>query len=50
MFSKLCVAIPWGGAELRQGGRQKTKKRTEKKKLKIPIFYYYIPIPNLAFL
>jgi hypothetical protein len=49
VFPKLCVATPWGGAELRQGRRQKTKKKSEKKKLKIPIFYYKIPIPILAF-
>jgi hypothetical protein len=31
---------PWGGAELRQGRRQKkNKEKTEKKKLKIPIFF-----------
>jgi hypothetical protein len=31
VFPKLCVATSWGGAELRQGRRQKLEK-TEKKK------------------
>jgi hypothetical protein len=29
---KLCVATPWGGAEFRQGRRQKTMEKTEKSK------------------
>jgi hypothetical protein len=31
VFTKLCVATPWGGAELRQGRRQKTREKLKRK-------------------